>query len=85
MTHKEFRPEFEGGQLVKIDGHRPDYMSGYGLIRSTKVFAARWKEAADLLALALPYVEEAAADPAHKPGPVNELAARIRAAIGGQS
>lgn len=35
----------------------------------------------DLLALALPYVEEAAQDPAHKPGPVNDLAARIRAAV----
>lgn len=35
----------------------------------------------DLLALALPYVEEAASDPAHKPEPVKVLAARIRAAV----
>lgn len=32
----------------------------------------------DLLALALPYVEEAANDPCHKPGPVRDLANRIR-------
>jgi len=35
----------------------------------------------DLLTLALPYVETAADDPAFKPGLVNALAQRIRAAI----
>lgn len=38
----------------------------------------------DLLAQALPYVEEAEKDPAYKPGVVNNLSARIRAAIEGE-
>lgn len=35
----------------------------------------------DKLALALPYVESAADDPAHKPEPVKKLAAQIRALV----
>lgn len=38
----------------------------------------------DLLAQALPYVEEAEKDPAYKPGVVRNLSARIRAAIEGE-
>lgn len=38
----------------------------------------------DLLAQALPYVEEAEKDPAYKPGVVANLSARIRAAIEGE-
>jgi hypothetical protein len=38
-------------------------------------------ELQDALALALPYVEEAASDPSYKPGPVRALARRIRALI----
>lgn len=35
----------------------------------------------DLLALALPYVEDAESDPVYKPGAVRKLTNRIRAAI----
>lgn len=35
-------------------------------------------ELLDLVALALPYVEEAITDPTHKPGPVEALAKRMR-------
>jgi hypothetical protein len=76
-----FTPQFENGKLVKLDGMRPEYMSGFALIRATRHFAELHQEAIDLLASALPYVEEAATDPAHKPGPVNALAQKIRAAV----
>lgn len=38
----------------------------------------------DLLARALPYVEDAASDPAYKPAAVGKLASAIRAAIEGE-
>lgn len=34
------RLEFEGGQLVKVDGMRPDYMDGYALLRLVRELAA---------------------------------------------
>jgi hypothetical protein len=33
------RLEFENGQLVKVDGKRPEYMDGYALIRLVRDLA----------------------------------------------
>ncbi len=34
------RLEFENGNLVKVDGKRPEYMDGYSLIRLVRELAA---------------------------------------------
>lgn len=37
--HIKERLEFEGGRLVKVDGHRPEYMDGHTLIRLVRSLA----------------------------------------------
>lgn len=39
------RYEFEAGQLVKIDGARPDYMGGHRLIREIRILAVEYLKA----------------------------------------
>lgn len=65
------RLEFENGRLVKVDGFRPEYMSGYDLIHLVGALAVqfnnviiamdRWKAMCRANAAALNLVEEAVA------------------------
>ena len=47
---RAFVPEFQNGQLVKIDGQRPEYMGGYDLIAAVRHFAAKEREACERIA-----------------------------------
>lgn len=78
-----FIPEFQNGKLVKLNGQRPEYMSGHDLIRATKQIAeaavARISELETLLARSLVFDRGAAEEGVEALGGWANMVARVEA------